>query len=408
MRLFLVGAVLCAATLARAGAAGDPEVRREIELTLRDMAAAVTAGDAEAYLTHVWTGDPNFVNEQKYWANDLRKKKPLEFDYTLAEDNFQVGDGRASGDLTMTWRMEGDGDKARAVSHPMQFILEDGRWRFAGEVWEQIESDRCVVFFEPGFEETARTVAEILPEIRTHVHAGFGLSESSPLALRTQEIKLYASMRHLQASITLSYRDGLGGWNEPGEAVKLLVNRRRDAAGLKNVLAHEYGHVATFELGPRANSMPWWVLEGVAELSAEHYAGSAGRVDTTVRRWARDGKLAEWSALADFDNFDPALGGHVYTQGHQFLGYVSERFGRARRLDWMTRMAGGAPIEDATLAAFGLSFAALDQQWRGALMEGAPEAGARNVERPEPAPTPPKTGGEADPAPAAKPVDPTK
>ncbi|MCC6677643.1 MAG: hypothetical protein IT436_10910 [Phycisphaerales bacterium] len=373
MRVLLAAVVCLSAGLARAGDPQDPAIRREIELVLQDMAATVLAGDAEAYLGHVWTGDPNFVNEQKYWANDLRKKKPLEFEYSLAEDKFEVGDGRVAGDLTMTWRMEGDGDKPRSVSHAAQFILQDGRWRFAGEVWEHFDSDRCIVFFDPGFEEVAKTVAEVLPEVRAHVHQGFGFTDASPLAHRTQQIKLYPNMKHLQASITLSYRDGLGGWNEPGEAIKLLVNRRRDAAGLKNLLAHEYGHVATFELGPRSNHMPWWILEGVAELSAEHYAGSAGRADAAVRRWARDGKLADWLALSDFNNFDSSLMGHVYTQGHQFLGYVSERFGRAARLNWMARMSNGESLDQATSEVFGMSFATLDEQWRGSLMENPPE-----------------------------------
>lgn len=395
---------------ARALEASDPAIRHEIEMMLREMTAAVLAGDADAYLTHVWPGDPNFVNEQKYWANDLRKKKPLEFEYALADEKFEVGDGRAAGELTMTWRMEGD-EKPRSFSHATQFVLRDGRWSYAGEVWEHYESDRCVVFFEPGFEETAKAVAEILPGIREHVHPGFGLSETSPLAQRTQEIKLYATMKHLQASITLSYRDGLGGWNEPGEAVKLLVNRRRDGAGLKNVLAHEYGHVATFELGPRSNFMPWWLLEGVAELSAERYAGSAGRVDSTVRRWARDGKLADWPAIADFNNFDSALMGHVYTQGHHFMGYISERFGRAARLNWMSRMSNGEPLEQATQAAFGMSFSTLDQQWRGSLMEpdrerrkeAPPAAEAKSAENTES-----KAAEQAKPDPELKPESPAK
>jgi len=403
MRFLAALAVLVCVVLARAGDPRDPAIRREIELVLQDMTSAVLAGDPAAYLEHVWTGDSNFTHEQTYWANDLRKKKPVEFEYLLAEENFQVGDGLAAGDLTMTWRMEGDGDKPRSLTHATQFILQDGRWRYAGEVWERYHSDRCVVFFEPGFEEVAKSVAEILPEVRAHVHQGFGLSEDSPLAQRTQQIKLYASMKHLQGSITLSYRDGLGGWNEPGESVKLLVSRRRDPAGLKVVLAHEYGHVATFELGPRANNMPWWILEGVAELSSERYSASAGRADRTVRRWAREGKLADWSALADFDNFDPNLSGHVYTQGHHFLGYVSERFGRAGRLAWMTRMSRGESLEEATSAAFNMPFATLDEQWRGALMEKLPGPPASKPEESAtPPPKAPPAGEGAQPETSSK------
>lgn len=367
--------VFAVCSLATTSEPADPAIRHEVDMVLRDMAAAVTAGDAEAYLAHVWRGDPNFVNEQKYFANDLRKRKPVEFAYTLGEEKFEVGDGTARGDLTMTWKMEDD-KEPRSVEHAVQFILADGQWRYAGEVWEKFESDRCVVFFDPGFEEVAKTTAEILPEVRRHVHAGFEFSNESPLAMRTQEIKLYPTMKHLQASITLSYRDGLSGWNEPGEAIKLLVGRRREAASLKGLLAHEYGHVATFELGPKSNLMPWWLLEGIAELSSEHFSKSSRRADAAVRRWAAAGKLADWDKIADFENTENSLMGHVYTQGHQFLGYVSERFGRTARNEWMRRMSNGATLDGATRAAFGVSFAQLDQEWRGSVAEQLPEGEA--------------------------------
>lgn len=374
-----------------AALAADPAVRNDIDLVLRDMTVAVMAGDADGYLAHVYDKDSNFLHEQRYWANDLRKKKPLEFALALAEDNLQVGDGRVVGDLEMIWRMPGDGDEPRSVAYPVQFILSDGQWRYAGEVWERFQTDRCVVFFEPGFEKVAQSAAEVLPDVRRHVHAGFGFDDHAPLAQRTQEIKLYPSMKHLQASITLSYRDGLGGWNEPGESIKLLVNRRRDPAGLKVVLAHEYGHVATFELGPRANSMPWWLLEGVAELSSEAYSNSARRADLSVRRWARDGRLADWDQIADFENTDGSLMGHVYTQGHQFLGYISERFGRQSRLKWMSAMANGQSLDEATRRVFGMPFARLDEEWRGALQEPV-----LPVDTPSAPPAP--SGTDQDPA----------
>jgi hypothetical protein len=174
-------------------------------------------------------------------------------------------------------------------------------------------------------------------------------------------------MRHLQQSLYLSYTDPLDGWNEPGESIKLLAHEGTGKDALRALLAHEYGHVATFELGPRATDMPWWVLEGVADLSAQQYSDDWEAVDATVRRWAAKDALVGWERLADFHGEAPQHATHVYVQGHHMLGYISERFGRERRNAWMRAMANGATLDDATRNVLGLAFADLDTQWRQSL-----------------------------------------
>ena len=161
-----------------------------------------------------------------------------------------------------------------------------------------------------------------------------------------QEVKIYPSMLHLQESIYLSYEDGLSGWNEPGESIKIITNpRRASKRGLTGLLAHEYGHVATFELGPKANDMPWWALEGVAELSAERFAALGHDAENAVMRWQRASALAKWDDLADFhkvqDNSPRDLQAKVYKQGQHMLMYISDRFGRDARNAWLTAMGQG-------------------------------------------------------------------
>jgi hypothetical protein len=130
------------------------------------------------------------------------------------------------------------------------------------------------------------------------------------------------------------------------------------------LVAHEFGHVATFELGAHANKMPWWVLEGVAELSAEQWGR---KPQNAVKAWAKAGRLAPWDGLADFETVEAKWRGHVYTQGHHMLGYVSERFGRDGRVAWLTAMAAGKSIDEASREAFSLSFPDLDAAWRATL-----------------------------------------
>jgi len=227
---------------------------------------------------------------------------------------------------------------------------------------------RVRVKYFPGFEDVAARIVQVLPDVRDHVDEGFGGRID-----RVQEVKLYPNMKHLQESIYLSYTDGLSGWNEPGESIKLLVSPRSSASRLRSLLAHEYGHVATFEFGPHANDMPWWVLEGVAELSSERFAGGGRDADAMVIQWSRRDRLSAWDDLADFHTVQAStrrdLQAQVYKQGQHMLGYISERFGREGRNKWLRAMSQGKTIDEATRETLGMSFADLDEQWRAAVKE---------------------------------------
>lgn len=376
--LIAVGAVLlwpAGAVVASRVAAGAPAVLAaatpEFEETLRAMERAVLAGDAEGYLSWVDRGDAVFAMEQKNWAADLALHRPAAF--SMEVEGLAVEGDRATGELKMRWRLAREGGEAgpeRAVAFPAKFVrgqtpLGHG-WLYAGEDWASVEGEGVVVWFPEGWEEAAEGIVGVFPEIAAHVHEGFGIEVEGP-----QHVKLYPSMEWLQASIYLSYTDPLGGWNEPGESIKLLgdaVRGRRGAAlgpMARVVLAHEYGHVATFAYGARATEMPWWVLEGVAELAAERYSRSGRRsVEGMVRAWAAAGSLIEWERLADFRGEAANHGAVVYTQGHHMLGYISERFGRERRNGWLRAMASGASLDEATREALGVSFEELDRGWR--------------------------------------------
>lgn len=414
--LGLIAAMLLIAPPSRADRAG-------VESTMRFMERAVLAGDQPGYLKLVWAEDATLYREQTNWAKDLALHLPSEFSLAIQEPEpaasaeegsardqkesknskdqkqtpepvFDDEAGIARFELVMKWTMPKLGregaDLTRTVSFPAVFRAKDGQWLYAGEDWVEIRSDgrgqpaadradaaissapnlcRC---FE-GFEDVAHVVVDVLPEVRAHVDGGF--ENANP---GTQEVKIYASMRHLQASIYLSYVDGLSGWNEPGEAIKLLASNKSSAEGLRTLLAHEYGHVATFLFGPKASDMPWWILEGVAELSAEKFAaerasGKGERVEPgqdavlSVSRWAKRGRLAPWDKIADFRSTPREFSPHVYKQGQHMLGFISERFGRKGRNTWLRALAQGTVLDEATQSTLGLSFEELATQWRSSL-----------------------------------------
>ncbi|GJQ28748.1 MAG: hypothetical protein HBSAPP03_06320 [Phycisphaerae bacterium] len=358
MLMRTLAAYVLSAPMALAG----PIDRAAIEKTLEKMEAAAMAGDRDAWLATIAAGDPEWTKEQTYFANDLKKKKAEKLDLTLGEVRDVNGD--AVGELTFAWNIEGE--PSRRVSFEARFVPADGQWLYAGETWAKREAPGVIVLHDPGLDDMAAKVVEAFSNIRPNVDAFFE-HDGTPFTQRVQKIKVYGSMKHLQQSICLSYKDGLSGWNEPDESIKLLASQRSTVRGLETLLAHEYGHVATFASGPLANdTMPWWVLEGAAELSAAACAGGS-QPDRRVARWAKEGNLAPWPALADFDTIEQKWYGHVYTQGHSMLKYIEGRWEKPGRNAWLRAMGAGKPLDRATREVMGMSFDDLHAAWRATL-----------------------------------------
>ncbi len=365
------------APAAEPGSGVSDTVAQGIESTLLAMESAVLNADVDGYMASIVAEDTEFWHEQKYFANDLLRHKPDAFDLEITE--LSGDDAVVRGKLTMNWSMPER--NPRTMVHDVTFHKRDTGWKYAGEIWETHPGPGVVVLHPAGFEAVAEEAVESFNAIRAQTEEAFELDQTE-FPNHIQKIKLYASMKHLQASICLSYEDPLGGWNEPNESLKLLTNRGSSAKGsLKVVIGHEYGHNCTFQLGPKANELAWWILEGVAELSAENTAGTRSP-DRRVEAWARRGQLADWADLSDFHNMKPGLSGKVYTQGHHMMKYISELKGRKGRNEWMRLQANGKTIDEATLAVFGFDFAALDAQWRDSLPAAEPAAA-----EPEPAGT---------------------
>jgi len=355
---FLSAAIVCFLP-----AFADPDLQPAVQRTLDGMSKAAVAGDTEGFLKLVDTSDREFLNEQKYFAKDLARKPAAAVSATVGEVKLEGAEAR--GPVVWTWTMPGEGKKERTVKFDGRFVEYGGDWLYAGEVWDTHEAPGVIVYHPGGMDELASRTVRAFEAVRERVEEGFGLT-GAELPNRTQKIKLYGSMRHLQQSICLAYEDGLSGWNEPGESIKLLAGRNSEVEGLKSLLAHEYGHVATFELGPKSNEMPWWILEGVAELSAEFAANGRG-ADRTVARWAKQGKLVAWEDLADFHTVKPKDQGHVYSQGHHMVAYISGRWGRVKRNDWMRAMGAGKTLDQATTDVLDMPFAQLNDEWRASL-----------------------------------------
>ena len=347
--------------------------KADLERTVSSMERAVLAADVDGYMANLLKGDAEFEKEQYNFAKDLLRRKPDRFDITLSNITFEGPIAKAK--FTMVWHIpEQRAKEDRTVSFNVRFARENTRWLYAGEDWKVLDAGIVVVCYAEGADEVAQHAVEAFKEIQPTVLKGFRLEHSS-FAAHVQKIKIYRSMKHLQASIFLDYEDGLGGWNEPGESIKLLAGGK--SGRLQNVIAHEFGHCCTFALGEASNSMQWWILEGVAELSAEPFSGGGReRTKRSIESVAKKGNLRAWKDLADFHTIKQENYGMVYTQGHHMLAFIEETFGNDKRVEWLTLMSNGATIDEASTRSFGVDFAGLDQKWRASLPAEEPKGEA--------------------------------
>lgn len=356
----------------------------EVQQVVAAMEKAVNAADVEGYLRHVSAVDPFFRQEQACWADDLKKIKPETFEMKWENAAMSADGRRVNGEMTWVWRLP-KAKNDRKLTFPANFIREDGQWRFAGEVWLHVDGDRCqVLFLDEKLRKEAEGIAEVFPDIRRQVFADF--EEKEPAMM---QVKLYPRMQHLQASIFLSYVDGIAGWNEPGEAIKLLSMRQGGAGKtIRATLAHELGHAATWQMGPKSKNVPWWVQEGVAEQVSEFYSNKRRTSANTVAALIKSKQLCPWDKIHDFSPDALKLSLQVYNQGHHMCAWLTDRFGKKKRNEWLRALASGQSLEEASKQVFGAPFSALAEQWQKIVEENPqiivkPEAPAATTTKPK-------------------------
>lgn len=344
-----------------------------IKETLAAMERAALRADSGAYMALVDTADPVFAEEQRKWARDLRTHPVERVSISIADDGEVAlhSDG-AVAPVVLSWRLPGE-DRERSVLFEAAFRplgLPGGVWLFSGRVWEPVATDGARVLIDPDDAEGGEMgehLAGRAAELLASVQADLGERLASE-----PTIKIYPDMQSLQASISLSYTDSLGGWNEPGESIKLLSRAGFAGPALEATVAHELGHAVSFEYGQAVITAPWWSLEGIAEVAADPFREGV-RTDA-ARGLARDGLLVDFSRLADFRGGAMQYGRQVYVQGHSMVSYIGERFGDGARNDWFRAMGAGRSLEEATRAVLGVGFDQLDRDWRASLTAGEPPA----------------------------------
>jgi hypothetical protein len=334
-------------------------VQQALESLRDDMAAAVTARDREGYLALIDQTDPVFALEHSRWADDWAKLHPV-LSYRLAVAEVEAGaDGSATGQVTVTWSIEGF-EAPRTASWLARFTHGAAGWQYAGEVWGATDAEHFRLLVAPGVTGADGAILPALPDVYELVTSTLDYAPAGSM-----QIKVYDTPEALVANTLLSL-PLIRGWNEPGEALKLFYDPADTS--LTSVVAHEFTHFTLFDrAGTKRTRMPWWLDEGTASYVARSLEGGAGGTDNRldqVAQWARAGELADWDDMAVFETTPIDLWRFVYPMGYAMVTYVSDEYGGPKRNAWLAAMATEQAIDQATPAALGVTFDELDAGFR--------------------------------------------
>ena len=347
--------------LASSVGAQTTDFEDEIEALVADMQEAVLAQDAERYLSYVDLSDAVFAREHSNWAYEWAEEDFLT-DFELSISNLELAEDDeelAIADMRLRWESTLPEQTGLTARYAVQFIYnaDDERWLYAGEYWVSTVTDDFIVHAPIGFEAEVDDLVLILPEVYDSVTTAYEYIPQNAM-----EIKVYADSASLGATTLLSL-PLIGGWNEPGESLKIVGG---NPSYMPAIVAHEFTHFLTFDQAGTANPMmPWWLNEGIAEYLSRSFVPDYdpdaldGRV-MAIQGLDADGGLVAWELMRVFEETPVELWGYVYPQGYTFVVFMSETYGREVRNEWLHLMID-LSLEDATEAVFDMPFDALNE-----------------------------------------------
>ncbi|MDL2344125.1 hypothetical protein QOL99_08165 [Deinococcus sp. MIMF12] len=343
----LAGLMLCSAALSQ-------RTPQELAGALQ---AAARAGNAAAYRA-LLAPEGTFTVEGANFAADLARRVPRDVTYTFSD--VQQQGARAEATLTLVWtRVPGE---VRRVTLPVELLRVGEVWRYAGEAFTPLKAGagRLLALKVPGLAQRADWLAPLLPRASREVERVLGLSVPQGAV-----VKVYPDAERLSATVYPSLQP-VSGWNEPGEAIKLVVPGGSPAeaqASALRLLTHEFTHLA---VGLAAGSggdkrIPWWLHEGLANLAARAFVAESGWRAWQVRAnaYARAGwvPLAE---LADFPAVPEARWDNAYRQGLGVVEFLSDEQGGDAPWRFAQAFAQSGDRDRAARAVGFASFAALE------------------------------------------------
>jgi hypothetical protein len=305
---------------------GQPDVAPALARTLRERAAAIRSADRDAFLGGVARGDPAFVADQTAYLENLEQLPLARFGLTLEPSSVtRAGRGYWAA-VSVTTQLEGY--DARPVVSPDRYLFTPrGRGGFVvasvtDRAWEaQTDLDPPPWELGPITVRTGKGVLGIFDagsaasssRVVSEVQAGASAVAGEIPYEWDEGVVVYA----LEDATFLSGLDGVPGSDPLSlDAVSFEVLARPDSRkvastrfvlnpevlegrgeGLGRLIRHELTHVA---LGSRADGVPTWLSEGLAEYVSVRPMAPEDRAVSGAALSAAQAGLTELPGEDDF------------------------------------------------------------------------------------------------------------
>jgi hypothetical protein len=378
------------------------EVEQELARTVFRMTEAIRDGDVETYLSIIWQDDPIFLQEQTQWIESIAAAPLNEFDINLTNIR-EVNEDLAYGRMSMNWRNAGAARAAMSGGAIMTVKFhkaagEDRRWLFGGEAWETVglylENDQWTVvrlgdeaptdvpevfrvYYFPDYGplegtsiETQSVIAE-LPTIYGYIRDTLDYAPEN-----TIHIKVYDWRDTLRAMSDITLSQFYDRWVQPHESVKVSVDQNSASPINPGIVTAEVTKMFLYEMAENTRDrLPWWILEGTSEMiRSEHYRrvtdynniveGVVAVANVDFQTDPNAIALQDWDTLENWEMISPAVINISISQSHIFITFISDVYGQEMRNQWISEIASGQSVDEATEDVFEKSLDDLTSEWQ--------------------------------------------
>ncbi len=276
-------------------------------------------------------------------------------------DMQQTGGLPPGADLSYWWSIkDASGHEADTPARTLSF--DDGRHE-----WQEMRSASFTLYWYHGDSSFSQRLVDAGEE-------GLDLL-SQDIGARPQrqiEVYIYGSTGDLQGSLIFpdQWTGGMA-FTEYGIVVLGVGTSSSEVTWGEGAMAHEMAHLVVHQVTMNGYgvSLPTWLDEGLAMYSEGPLASSfASVLDSAVRAKTLD-SVQSLSSSFPTDTNAAYL---AYAESYSLVDYLLERHGgQQKMLAFLAAFQGGSGHEEALQAAYGLSSATLDAQWKSYLTAGS-------------------------------------
>ncbi|MFK7600835.1 hypothetical protein ACI3L1_01350 [Deinococcus sp. SM5_A1] len=327
------------------------------------LQAAARTGHAAAY-QKLLRAEGTFAVEAVNFAADLGRMPQPTAVFQFSDVGVNGPQVRAN--LNLSW--ERQPGQVSQVSLPVKLFREGEVWHYGGEALQALPAGQysLLALDVPGLPVQAAAVAPLLSQAAARVRETLGVGVPNAAT-----VKVYPGMAVLSASVALSLQP-VGGWNEPGEAIKLVLpGGANPDQELLRVLSHEFTHLSVSEAAGqgRDKRLPWWLHEGLADFVARAYwtPGAAESRRERVAGYAK-GDWVPLSELVDFNAVPESQWKYAYAQGLALVEFLANACGKDAPMRLALAFAETGEADGAARALGFASFSDLETQVRTWLM----------------------------------------